>query len=49
MFNIIPRTNPELLNAQGREIAPVPTIEVQIEKIIVVAPCFYLLSPGVEA
>jgi len=49
MFKMTPRTNPELLNAQGRVIAPVPTIEVQIEKIIVSAPCFYLLSLAIEA
>ena len=36
-----PRTMPELLNAQGIVMAPVPTIDVQTENIIVNAPCFF--------
>lgn len=49
MFNMTPRTIPELLKAQGIVIAPVPTMEVQTEKIIVNAPCFFSLSPAREA
>ena len=41
---LTPRTIPELLKAQGIVIAPVPTMEVQTEKIIVNAPCFFSLS-----
>ena len=41
---LTPRTIPELLKAQGMVIAPVPTMEVQTEKIIVNAPCFFSVS-----
>jgi hypothetical protein len=41
---LTPKTIPELLKAQGMVIAPVPTMEVQTEKIIVNAPCFFSLS-----
>ncbi len=44
-----PRTIPELLKPQGIMIAPVPTMEVHTEKIIVNAPCFLSLSPAREA